>query len=70
MVEAASAANLKQTWVNTASAATGTTAPRPKGPFLRHATQVKNVWVPYGERSAGFLPQEIIRKKRDDGIPR
>ncbi len=49
-VERLSAGNLKQTWVG---------GPRPRewgdpeqgeGPeFLRHATQLKNIWVPYGE---------------------
>jgi len=50
MVEAASCSNLKRTWVNDGLArdwfdptqATG-------GEFRRHATQVKNIWVPYGE---------------------
>ena len=31
-------------------AATGSTASEGEGrEFLRHATQVKNIWVPYGE---------------------
>ena len=43
MVEMASAGNLKSTWViedwhNTNGS-----------DFLRHATQVKNIWIPYGE---------------------
>jgi aldehyde dehydrogenase (NAD+) len=47
MVEKASAGNLKSTWVNGGkqtdwSSAEGTD-------FLRRATQVKNIWIPYGE---------------------
>jgi aldehyde dehydrogenase (NAD+) len=47
MVEKASAGNLKSTWVNDGkqtdwSSAEGTD-------FLRRATQVKNIWIPYGE---------------------
>jgi aldehyde dehydrogenase (NAD+) len=47
MVENASAGNLKSTWVNHGlqtnwSSAEGTE-------FLRRATQVKNIWIPYGE---------------------
>ncbi|WP_136684343.1 aldehyde dehydrogenase family protein [Falsirhodobacter xinxiangensis] len=46
MVEAASAGNLKQTWCGPGgidwAAAQGKT-------FLSRATQVKNIWVPYGE---------------------
>ncbi len=43
MVEKASAGNLKSTWVlqdwqNTSGSK-----------YLRHATQVKNIWIPYGE---------------------
>ena len=46
MVERASASNLKQTWVSYGK-------PRDwlrddSAIFLRHATQVKNIWVPYG----------------------
>jgi len=48
-VERLSAGNLKQTWVHS-----GRPEPWDDGRgegerFLRHATQVKNVWVPYGE---------------------
>jgi aldehyde dehydrogenase (NAD+) len=46
LVERASASNLKQTWVSYG---------KPRDwlrddslIFLRHATQVKNIWVPYG----------------------
>jgi aldehyde dehydrogenase (NAD+) len=40
-VEEASAGNMKRTWVNGALG---------EGEeYLRHATQVKNIWIPYGE---------------------
>jgi aldehyde dehydrogenase (NAD+) len=43
MVENASAGNMKRTWVHPA------TGPLPAtDEILRHATQVKNIWVPYG----------------------
>jgi aldehyde dehydrogenase (NAD+) len=49
LVERASASNLKQTWVAGGRArdwlALGSRAGEE---FLRHATQVKNIWVPYG----------------------
>jgi aldehyde dehydrogenase (NAD+) len=45
-VEALSAGNLKATWVSAASI----DWPRAEGrEFLRRATQVKNIWTPYGE---------------------
>jgi len=40
-VERMSITNLKQTWAGH--------GPQPVGTILKHATQVKNVWVPYGE---------------------
>jgi aldehyde dehydrogenase (NAD+) len=44
--EALSAGNLKATWVS----ATAIDWPRAEGrEFLRRATQVKNIWTPYGE---------------------
>ncbi len=50
MVEAASAGNLKQTWVNHGKRRDWLAGAQAEGTaFLRHATQVKNVWVPYGE---------------------
>ncbi len=50
MVEAASVSNLKQTWVNHGRRRDWSNASQGEGTlFLRHATQVKNVWVPYGE---------------------
>jgi aldehyde dehydrogenase (NAD+) len=45
-VEALSAGNLKATWV----AASAVDWPRAEGrEFLYRATQVKNIWAPYGE---------------------
>jgi len=50
MVEAASTGNLKATWVNHGRAVDWTSAVDGQGRrYLRHATQVKNIWVPYGE---------------------
>ena len=49
MVEEASAGNLKQTWVED-GAARDWAGPEGQGQtFLTRATQVKNIWVPYGE---------------------
>ena len=49
-VERLSAGNLKQTWVNAGKAVRWESTTGGEGQrFLRHATQVKNVWVPYGE---------------------
>ncbi|MBI1173405.1 aldehyde dehydrogenase family protein [bacterium] len=48
-IEKESAANLKRTWVNHARARDWM-GPEGEGrEFLRHATAVKTVWVPYGE---------------------
>ncbi|MEH6776117.1 MAG: aldehyde dehydrogenase family protein, partial [Cereibacter changlensis] len=48
-VEAASAGNLKQTWTED-GAARDWTGPEGQGRlFLTRATQVKTIWVPYGE---------------------
>jgi aldehyde dehydrogenase (NAD+) len=45
-VEALSAGNLKATWATSL----GLDWPRAEGrEFLRRATQVKNIWTPYGE---------------------
>ena len=50
MVEAASAGNLKRTFVNDGMARDWFDRRQGEGrEFLRHATQVKNIWVPYGE---------------------
>ncbi len=49
-VEHASAANLKRSWVSGGLARDWHSRDQSEGrEFLRHATQVKNIWVPYGE---------------------
>ncbi len=49
MVERASVSNLKQTWVGYGEQRDWLHPdPRASAIFLRHATQVKNIWVPYG----------------------
>ena len=49
-VEKLSAANMKRTWVSNGYARDWTDPQQSEGSeFLRHATQVKNIWVPYGE---------------------
>jgi len=49
-VERASAGNLKQVWVDNGSARDWLDPADGEGEvFLRAATQVKNVWIPYGE---------------------
>ncbi|TFG42429.1 MAG: aldehyde dehydrogenase, partial [Gemmatimonadales bacterium] len=49
-VERLSAGNLKQTWVHHGSEIRWDVSAQGEGErFLRHATQIKNVWVPYGE---------------------
>ena len=47
-VEYASAGNMKRTWVETASLAWDSAWAGESGLFLREATQVKNIWTPYG----------------------
>ena len=50
MVERASTGNLKQTWTNHGKARAWFDPAQGEGPeFLGRATQVKNIWVPYGE---------------------
>jgi aldehyde dehydrogenase (NAD+) len=49
MVEKAAAGNLKSTWVNHGRALVWSEADAQGRGFLRRATQVKNIWVPYGE---------------------
>lgn len=50
MIERASARDLKQTWVNYGHARNWHDAIQAEGrEFLRRATQVKNIWIPYGE---------------------
>jgi aldehyde dehydrogenase (NAD+) len=46
-IEAASALNLKRTWVNNAAAIDWSLDH--SRAFLQQATEVKNIWVPYGE---------------------
>jgi aldehyde dehydrogenase (NAD+) len=49
-VEAASVGNLKQCWVNYGAAVDWFNIEQGEGKeYLRRATQVKNIWVPYGE---------------------
>ncbi|MDQ2886919.1 MAG: aldehyde dehydrogenase family protein [Chloroflexota bacterium] len=49
-VELASAGNMKRTWVNYGRARAWINTQQGEGPeFLRASTQVKNIWVPYGE---------------------
>jgi aldehyde dehydrogenase (NAD+) len=48
--EAASVGNLKATWVNHGRAIRWSDGAEGQGRvYLRRATQVKNIWVPYGE---------------------
>jgi aldehyde dehydrogenase (NAD+) len=48
-VERASASNLKRTWVNNGQTLDWLDPEVGEGElFLRQATQVKNIWVPYG----------------------
>jgi aldehyde dehydrogenase (NAD+) len=50
LVKAASIGNLKQVWTNDGKAFDWFDPAQAEGRFfLRHATQVKNVWIPYGE---------------------
>jgi aldehyde dehydrogenase (NAD+) len=49
LVEKASAGNLKSTWVNYGRAREWHEAEGQGRGFLQRATQVKNIWVPYGE---------------------
>jgi aldehyde dehydrogenase (NAD+) len=49
-VKTASIGNLKQTWTNEGRAIDWFDPMQAEGRmYLRHATQVKNIWVPYGE---------------------
>jgi len=49
MVEEASAGNLKSTWVTHGAGRDWASAAGQGQEFLRRATQVKTIWVPYGE---------------------
>lgn len=54
MVEHASAGNVKRTWVNNGNARDWLSIAHGEGrAFLRHACQVKNIWLPYGDESSG-----------------
>jgi len=49
-IEHASAENMKRTWVNYGKHRNWLDARQGEGEvFLRHATQIKNIWIPYGE---------------------
>ncbi len=50
MVRAASIGNMKQVWTNDGHEYDWFNPAHAEGRwFLQHATQVKNIWVPYGE---------------------
>ncbi len=49
LIEHESAGNLKRTWVNNARGRDWLSADGEGRDFLDHATEVKTVWVPYGE---------------------
>jgi len=49
LIEAEAAGNVKRTWVNHGRARTWTGAEGEGRAFLSQATEVKTVWVPYGE---------------------
>lgn len=50
MVKLGSAGNLKQVWTNEGRAIDWIVAKHAEGLwYLQHATQIKNIWVPYGE---------------------
>lgn len=50
LVEAASAGNMKRTWVNNGKARNWFDMEQGEGrEFLRHSTQIKNIWIPYGD---------------------
>jgi len=48
-IELLSADNMKRTWVNYGKYRDWTNPKQAEGEvFLRHATQIKNIWIPYG----------------------
>jgi aldehyde dehydrogenase (NAD+) len=49
LVEKASVGNLKQTWASSKQRDWFAPKQAQGELYLRHATQVKNIWVPYGE---------------------
>jgi aldehyde dehydrogenase (NAD+) len=48
-IERASSGNLKQTWTETVARDWNDPAIGGGRDLLHHATQVKNIWIPYGE---------------------
>jgi aldehyde dehydrogenase (NAD+) len=49
-VEKASAGNLKSTWTNQGKQFNWHNDAQAQGEeYLRHSTQIKNIWIPYGE---------------------
>ena len=48
-VELASAGNMKRTWCELTPRAWADAGEGEGRAFLREATQVKNIWIPYGE---------------------
>ncbi len=48
-IERASVGNLKQTWTETVARDWNDPAIGGGRELLAHATQVKNIWIPYGE---------------------
>ena len=48
-MEAGSIGNLKATWVNNGKPIAWSEPAGQGRDYLRRATQVKNIWVPYGE---------------------
>jgi aldehyde dehydrogenase (NAD+) len=50
LIEKASSGNLKRTWVNQGKSINWNDSLQAEGKmFLRQATEVKNIWIPYGE---------------------
>ena len=50
LVEEEAAASMKRTWVNYGLYHDWTDDEQGQGEaFLRHATEIKNIWIPYGE---------------------
>jgi len=50
LVEKSSSGNLKRTWVNNGKQRDWLDRNEAEGEeFLRHAVEIKNVWIPYGE---------------------
>ena len=48
-MEFASASNMKRTWCHAGAVDWYVAVEREAREFLREASQVKNIWVPYGE---------------------